>query len=103
MKRIVNKTLNREDIVNTIIEWLKERDILDLLITRSKRYNSFDGLCSYILKRDNGYDLINTSMTWAETPEGHLFWEDYCDAFNTFWKKTINPKLPKKSIFSYYG
>lgn len=31
------------------------------------------------------YDMLNSGITWSDTPEGHNFWEREHDAFCDFW------------------
>ena len=77
-----------EDLIQACLNWLERKGILDLLIKRSRHYDSLDGLIGFMKAQSNGFDLINLSMTWSSTPEGHDYWENICDDYNQFWKNT---------------
>lgn len=89
-KRIVG------DLIQACIQWLERKGILDLLIERSRHYNSLDELIKFMKYCSNGRDLINLSMTWAATPEGHEYWNAVCDEYDDFWSKTYNILKLKK-------
>ena len=75
------------DLIQACIHWLEHKGILDLLIERSRHYDSLNGLIGFMMANSKGFDLINISMTWAATPEGHDYWDNICDEYNQFWKK----------------
>ena len=85
------------DLIQACIHWLEYKGILDLLIERSRHYDSLDGLIKFMKTFSNGHDLINLSMHWASTPEGQEYWHDICDEYDEFWSKTYNILKLKKN------
>ena len=77
-------------IINILIGWLKDNGILDLLIDVSRHYSTLSGLIGFMNRNNYGHDLINMSMTWASTPQGHNFWSEWSDRYMDFWDDVYN-------------
>jgi len=76
------------ELIQACLHWLDRRGVLGRLISRSLHYDSLDGLVKFMQLHEDGYDLINISMTWSATPEGHDYWSDLCSQYNDFWENT---------------
>ena len=58
---------------------LNELPLLLCFLKANKILTKFCYNCNNI-----GFDSIGGAFTWATTPEGHVFWNNYSDKFDTF-------------------
>ena len=86
--------MERLKAVNLFKDFLQKNNIdFNWFLSLNKNLHSKGYAYSLFENISDPHDFINYSFTWSETRDGHMYWKELDNKWNTFYYKSVNKSL----------